>query len=92
MALNLMKISWKNYNEKSVQGYFIKVDVNFPEKLHKLQNDLPLLPETVKIEKFEKLVANLQDKTEYVLQIRNLKQALNLEIFLRKVHRVTKFN
>ena len=31
----------------------------------------------MKIEKVEKLVANLHDKTEYVIHIRNLKQALN---------------
>ena len=30
------------------------------------------------IEKFEKLVANFHDKTEYVIHIRNLKQALTL--------------
>ena len=31
----------------------------------------------MKTEKAEKLVANLYDKTEYVIHIRNLKQALN---------------
>ena len=31
----------------------------------------------MKIEKVEKLVANLHDKTEYVMHIRDLKQALN---------------
>ena len=31
----------------------------------------------MKIEKVEKLVANLHDKTEYVIHIRNLKQTLN---------------
>ena len=31
----------------------------------------------MKIKKAEKLVANLHDKTEYVIHIRNLKQALN---------------
>ena len=31
----------------------------------------------MKIEKFENLVANLHDKIEYAIHIRNLKQALN---------------
>ena len=31
----------------------------------------------MKIEKVEKLVANLHDKTEYVIHIGNLKQTLN---------------
>ena len=46
----------------------------------------------MKIEKVEKLVANLHDKTEYVIHIRNLKQALNHRLILKKVHRVIKFN
>ena len=46
----------------------------------------------MKIEKVEKLVANLHDKTEYVIHIRNLKQALNHGLVLEKVHRVIKFN
>ena len=31
------------------------------------------------VEKVEKLIANLQDKTEYVIHKRNLKRAVNLE-------------
>ena len=46
----------------------------------------------MKIEKVEKLVANLHDKTEYVIHIRNLKQALNHRLVFKKVHRVIKFN
>ena len=46
----------------------------------------------MKIEKVEKLVTNLHDNIEYVIQIRNLKQALNHELVLKKVHRVIKFN
>ena len=46
----------------------------------------------MKIEKIKKLVANLHDKQECVIHIRNLKQALNLGLVLKKVHRVTKFN
>ena len=34
------------------------------------------------------LVANLRDKTEGFIHIRNLKQALNHELVLKKVHRV----
>ena len=46
----------------------------------------------MKIEQFEKLVANLHDKKEYVIHIRNLKQTLNHRLVLTKVRRVTKFN
>ena len=76
----------KSYIEKSDEGYFLEVDVQYPEKLHELHNDLPFLPERVKIEKFEKLVTNLHDKTKYVIHIRNLKQTLNHGLIPKKVH------
>ena len=34
----------KNYSEESDEGYFLKVHVQNPEKLHELNNDLPFLP------------------------------------------------
>ena len=46
----------------------------------------------MKIEKDEKLVVNLYDKTEYVIYIRNLKQALNYCLVFKKVHGVIKVN
>ena len=45
----------------------------------------------MKIEKVEKPVANLHDKTEYLMHIRNLKQASNHGLVLKKVYRVIKF-
>ena len=60
----------KNYNEESDEGYFFEVDVQCFEKLHELHNDLPFLPERMKIEKGKKLAANLHDKTGYVVYIK----------------------
>ena len=48
--------------------------------------------ERMKIEKDKKLVANLHDKTECVIHIRNLKQALNQGLVLKKIHKVIRFN
>ena len=73
----------KNYNEESDEGYFLEVDVQYPEKLHETHNDLPFLLERMKIEKVEKLVTNLHDKTEHVVHIRNLKQGLNYGLILK---------
>ena len=78
----------KNYNEEIDKGYFPEADVQYIEILHELHNNLPFLPERMKIEKVEKLVANLHNKTEYVIHIRNLNHGL----VLKKVHRVIKFN
>ena len=41
----------------------------------------------MKIEEVKKLVTNIHDKTEYVIHIRNLKQALNHALVLKNVHR-----
>ena len=46
----------------------------------------------MKTEKLEKFVASFHDKTEYVIDIRNLKQALSHGLVLKKVHGVIKFN
>ena len=55
----------KIYNEESNEGYFLDIDVEYPEKLQELHNDLPFLPEIMNTEKVEKLVTSLHDKTEY---------------------------
>ena len=60
----------KSYNEES-EVCFLEVDIKYSEELHVLHNDLPFLSERMK--KSEKLVANLDDKKEYVIHIRNLK-------------------
>ena len=44
-----MKILKKIYSEESDEGYFLKVDDQYPEKFHELHIDLPFLPETIKI-------------------------------------------
>ena len=46
-----------------IKDIFLKLKFNIFEKSNKLHNDLPFLPERKKIEKVEKLVANLHDKT-----------------------------
>ena len=76
----------ENYNEDSDEGYFLEVNVQYPENLHNLHNDLPFLPERMKIEKMEKLLANLNNKKEYVIHIKNLKQALNHGLVLTKLN------
>ena len=48
------------------------------EKLHNLHNDLPFLPERMKMEKVEKLVAILHDKKEYVIHI-SIKAWISIE-------------
>ena len=67
----------KNYDENSDEGYFLKVDVDYPKNLFDLHKDLPVLPERKKVNKVEKLICNTEDKEKYVIQIKVLNQALN---------------
>ena len=82
----------KNYDENCDKGYILEVDVEYPKNLHKLHSDLPFLPERKKIKKCNKLVCTVQDKENYVVHIRALKQALNHGLILKKVHKVIQFN
>ena len=79
---------WKFYKKlwwrKWWRIFLLEVDIQYPEKLHGFHNYLPFLPERMKIEKVKKLVPNLHDKTEYVIYLRNLKQALNHGLVLKK--------
>ena len=69
---------------QKVVNYFLEIDLEYLEKLHELHNDLPFWRGRMKIENVEKLVANFNDKTKYVIRIRNLRHALNHGLTLKK--------
>ena len=52
----------KNFDKDSDKGYILEVDFKYPKNLHGLHEDLPFLPERMKIGKCKKLVWNLYDK------------------------------
>ena len=52
----------------------------------------PFCLKKLKLKNSKKLVANLHDRTEYVIHVRLLKQALNHGLVLNKVHTAIKFN
>ena len=53
---------------------------------------MPVLTGKMKTEKMKKLVTNLLGKTDYVMHIKNLKQALNHEFILKIYYLVIKSN
>ena len=55
--------------KKVIQGISLLLISN----TQKIYDDSPFLPERMGIEKVEKLLANLHDKIEYFIHIRNLK-------------------
>ena len=65
----------------------LEVDLEYPEKLHDLHNDYPLASERVTVNKVEKLIPNLNNKTKYVIHHETLKLYLSLGLKLTKIHR-----
>ena len=55
------------------KGYVMEVDLEYPEELHDLHNDLPLAPESLEVNKVPKLIPNLRDRKKYVVHYRNFK-------------------
>ena len=58
----------RSYYDKSNERYFLEADAQYPENLHNLHNGLHILPEIMKTEIVEMLVANLHDKMLYTEQ------------------------
>ena len=75
----------KNYNGDSDEGHFLEVDVQYPENVHNLHNHLPFWAQRMNIEKVEELIV-YRDKKLLITHIRNLKEALNHKLVLKKVH------
>ena len=69
----------------------LKVDFDYPESLHDKHNYYPLAPERMTINKVDKLVPNLNNKKNYVIHCKNLKQCKRLGLEIRKIHRGIKF-
>ena len=63
-----------------------------PEKICMLHSDLAFLPERMKINKCTKLTCTIQNKENYIIHIRALKQAIDHGLKLKKVHQVIEFD
>ena len=82
----------KNLNNWRNRPCILEVDLEYPESLHDLHNDYPLAVETVKLDKVNKLVPNLNDKERYILHRDNLKLYESLGLKIKKIHRGITFN
>ena len=85
---NLQK--WNSLPEG--KGCILEVDLEYPKNLHDSHNEYPLAPERMTVNKVDKLIPNLGNKTKYVIHHKNLKQYLGLGLKLTKIHRGIEFN
>ena len=81
----------KNYDSHNDMGYIFYVDIIYRKELYELHKDLPFLPDRMKVNKFNKLVASVHDKNNYVIRIYALKQALDHGLILKKIHSAISF-
>ena len=58
-----------NKSNNSLYGYFLEVDLDYPEELHDIHNDYPLAPEKIKIE--DNMLSPYCPKKKCVLHYRN---------------------
>ena len=72
-------------------GYIFYVDIIHPKELYELHKDLPFLPDRMKVNQVNKLVASVHDKNNYVIHIYALKQALDHCLILKKIHSAISF-
>ena len=66
---------------------FLEVDLEYLDDLHSLRNDYSFAPERIKIRNVEKLIPNLNNKTNYVEHYENLKLYESLGLTITKIHR-----
>ena len=94
-------------SENSSVGYFVEVDLKYPQYLHDLHNGLPLAPEKlmirsswlspfaksfgIKPNKTPKVVETLLDKKNYVCHYEILKFYVKHGLVVDKLHRVCEF-
>ncbi|CAH2013945.1 unnamed protein product [Acanthoscelides obtectus] len=81
--------------DENEYGYILEVDLHYPLHLRDLHKDLPLCPEHLvpptSYSDKPKLLTTLYDKQTYVVHYALLKQAKQLGLVIRKVHRCLKF-
>ena len=66
----------KNYNENSDIGDFVEVDIDYPKELFNLHEDLPLLPERKKVNRFEKFICSIEDKEIICFSNKSFKKSI----------------
>ena len=73
---NVDKLDVNSINEKSEIGYFLEVDLEYPDELHELHNDYPLAPKkpVVSSDMLSKYCKNIAD--EYDIKVGDVKKLI----------------
>ena len=73
---NVDEFDVNSINEKSDTGYFLEVDLKYPDELHELHNNYPLAPEKLAVtnDMFSKYCKRIADK--YDIKVGDLKKLI----------------
>ena len=74
---NVDKFDVMSINEKSEIGYFLEVDLEYPDELHELHNDYPLAPEKLAVssDMLSKYCKKIAD--EYEIKVGDVKKLIS---------------
>ena len=73
---NVNELDVNSINEKSETGYFLEVDLKYPDELHELHNDYPLAPEKLAVtnDMLSKYCKEIAD--EYDIKVGDVKKLI----------------
>ena len=71
--------------------WWLETSELYPWSWHDLHNDYPFAPQRIKIGDVEKLIPNLNNKTNYFVHYKNLKLYETLGLKTTKIHRGINF-
>ena len=93
-ALNVSSLPDHDEDSEESGGYLLEVDIEYPKEIHEAHADLPFCPvrEHAPEEKQTKLLATLDDKEQYVIHYRYLKQCVRHGLRVTRIHRVLRFD
>ena len=90
IQLPTSKFNWMTDNELDDWKHlscFLEVDLEYPEDLHSFHNVYRLAPERIKIRNVEKLIPNLNNRTNYIVHYENLNLYEILGLKITKIYR-----
>ena len=77
---------WEIITDEDGIGCILEVDLEYPEDLHDNHNEYPLAPESLKINKVNKLIPNLQCKTKYILHYKHVLEQSEIFYLVKFLH------
>ena len=90
-VMDILEKANNSMTNKGKKGYIFEVDLAYPKKLWEKNNDYPLAPEKMEVNKVEKLICHFKPRKNYVVHYRSLRQYLEMGMKITAVHRGISF-